>query len=198
MYLLPFFGEKKNHPKFIPQQTDSISRLKTTGVFLQIIHSQDIISLTSENASGVISVTISTSQCKQYSYCIHLPFQKERDNSAKQKTFSLQLQRDRLENIHHPLFFIQGPMTSPPRSVSLSPSLLNRQELCFTVCLISHMCSVTQLWPILCDPMDYSSPGSSVHEIFQARILKWVAISFSRNITYIKGRLKKKRITTTS
>ena len=111
--------------------------------------------------------------------------------------FGVQLQRDRLENIHHPLFFIQGPMTSPPRSVSLSPSLLNRQELCFIVCLISHMCSVTQLWPILCDPMDYSSPASSVPEIFQARILKWVAISFSGNITYIKGRLKKKRITTT-
>ena len=32
----------------------------------------------------------------------------------------------------------------------------------------------------LCDPMDCSLPGSSVHGILQARILKWVAISFSR------------------
>ena len=32
----------------------------------------------------------------------------------------------------------------------------------------------------LCDPMDYSPPGSSVHGIFQARILEWVAISSSR------------------
>ena len=32
----------------------------------------------------------------------------------------------------------------------------------------------------LCNPMDYSLPGSSVHGIFQARILAWVAISFSR------------------
>ena len=31
-----------------------------------------------------------------------------------------------------------------------------------------------------CDPMDYSPPGSSVREIFQARLLEWVAISFSR------------------
>ena len=31
----------------------------------------------------------------------------------------------------------------------------------------------------LCNPMDYSPPGSSVNEIFQARILEWVAISFS-------------------
>ena len=34
--------------------------------------------------------------------------------------------------------------------------------------------------PTLCDPMDYSLPGSSVHGIFQARILEWVTISFSR------------------
>ena len=34
--------------------------------------------------------------------------------------------------------------------------------------------------PTLCDPMDFSSPGSSVHGIFQARILKRVAISSSR------------------
>ena len=32
----------------------------------------------------------------------------------------------------------------------------------------------------LCDPMNYSLPGSSVHGIFQARRLEWVAISFSR------------------
>ena len=37
-----------------------------------------------------------------------------------------------------------------------------------------------QSHPILCDPMDYSLPGSSVHGIFQARILEWVTISFSR------------------
>ena len=31
-----------------------------------------------------------------------------------------------------------------------------------------------------CDPMDCSLPGSFVHEILQAKILEWVAISFSR------------------
>ena len=39
---------------------------------------------------------------------------------------------------------------------------------------------VTQSCPTLCDPMDCSPPGSSVHGILQARILEWVAISFSR------------------
>ena len=34
---------------------------------------------------------------------------------------------------------------------------------------------VTQLCPTLCDPMDYSPPGSSVHGILQARVLEWVA-----------------------
>ena len=43
---------------------------------------------------------------------------------------------------------------------------------------------VTQLWPILCDPMDCSSPGSSVLEILQARMLKWVAIPFSRGSSW--------------
>ena len=39
---------------------------------------------------------------------------------------------------------------------------------------------VTKLDPALCDPMDCSPAGSSVHGIFQARILEWVAIIFSR------------------
>ena len=40
---------------------------------------------------------------------------------------------------------------------------------------------VAQSCPTLCDPMDCSLPGSSVHGIFQARVLEWVAISFSRD-----------------
>ena len=40
---------------------------------------------------------------------------------------------------------------------------------------------VAQSCPTLCDPMDYSPPGSTVHGILQARILEWVAISFSRD-----------------
>ena len=41
---------------------------------------------------------------------------------------------------------------------------------------------VAQLCLTLCDPMDSSQPGSSVHGIFQARILDWVAISFSGDL----------------
>ena len=39
---------------------------------------------------------------------------------------------------------------------------------------------VAQSCPTLCDPVDCSLPGFSVHGILQARILEWVAISFSR------------------
>ena len=39
---------------------------------------------------------------------------------------------------------------------------------------------VAQLCPTLCNPMDCSLPGSSIHRIFQARVLEWGAISFSR------------------
>ena len=39
----------------------------------------------------------------------------------------------------------------------------------------------------LCNPMDHSPPGSSVHGIIQARILEWVAISFSRVSSWLRS-----------
>ena len=44
------------------------------------------------------------------------------------------------------------------------------------------MSEVTQSCPTLCNPMGCSLPGSSVHGIFQAIVLDWIAISFSNNI----------------
>ena len=41
---------------------------------------------------------------------------------------------------------------------------------------------VTQSCPTLSNPMDCSLPGSSVHGIFQARVLEWVAIAFSQRL----------------
>ena len=42
---------------------------------------------------------------------------------------------------------------------------------------------VAQSCPTLSNPMDYSLPGSSIHGIFQARVLEWVAIAFSESRT---------------
>ena len=47
---------------------------------------------------------------------------------------------------------------------------------------------VAQSCPTLCDPMDCSLPGSSVHGILQARILEWGAISFSRGSSQPRDR----------
>ena len=53
--------------------------------------------------------------------------------------------------------------------------MLLEEGVCYEQCV-----SVPQLCLTLCDPKDYSLPGSSVHVIFQARVLEWVAIPFSR------------------
>ena len=44
---------------------------------------------------------------------------------------------------------------------------------------------VAQWCPILSNPMDCSPPGSSVHGIFQARVLEWGAIAFSTGEEYL-------------
>ena len=49
---------------------------------------------------------------------------------------------------------------------------------------------VSQSCLALCDPMDCSPSGSSVHEIFQVRILEWVAISFSRGSSQPRDRTR--------
>ena len=46
---------------------------------------------------------------------------------------------------------------------------------------------ITQSCQTLCDPMDHSLPGSSVHGILQERILEWVANPFSRGIFFTQG-----------
>ena len=45
---------------------------------------------------------------------------------------------------------------------------------------------VAQSYPTLRNPMDCSPPGSSIHGIFQARVLEWGAIAFSASLTYLE------------
>ena len=49
---------------------------------------------------------------------------------------------------------------------------------------------VTQSCLTLSDPMDCSLPGSSVRGIFQARVLEWIAISFSRGLSRPRNRTR--------
>ena len=51
---------------------------------------------------------------------------------------------------------------------------------------VCHMLLVAQPYLTLCKPMDSNLPGSSVHRILQIRILKWIAIPFSRGSSRAK------------
>ena len=57
------------------------------------------------------------------------------------------------------------------------------QPLWKTVCVYMHT-KLLQLCPILCNPIDCSLQGSSVHGILEARILGWVAMPFSRGSSW--------------
>ena len=71
-----------------------------------------------------------------------------------------------------------SPAVWSERVIALSePKLLNcNTGVTVLLFIVKVKVLVTQLCPTLCDPTDYSQPGSSVHWILQARTLEWVAI----------------------
>ena len=102
-------------------------------------------------------------------------------------------------NSNHDYFLVQVWLWEEPWSFSLSPAtelaitschgcLIKSNFHCTSqsdeemICCVTVKVLVAQSCLTLCDPMDCSLPGSSVHGILQARILEWVAIPFSRNL----------------
>ena len=85
-----------------------------------------------------------------------------------------------------------------PYMLAVTPYYLLPQPLATlcTFCLYRFICyrffsyksGVTQSCLTLCDPLDCSLTGSSVHGIFQARVLEWVAISFFRGSFWPRDR----------
>ena len=74
------------------------------------------------------------------------------------------------------LFTDPSPIMSKDYSQSFIRTI--RWRMCFwSMCIHAKL---LQSSLTLCDPMDYSSPGSSVHGILQVRVLEWVARLFSR------------------
>ena len=79
-----------------------------------------------------------------------------------------------------------------PNSTASSTTCLPRLKLCSwflpqTLCVCVCVCVlVAHLHPSLCDSMDCNPPGSSVHGIFQVRILEWVSVSFSRGSSWLR------------
>ena len=80
---------------------------------------------------------------------------------------------------YHQLFLI-WPLHTFSSATFLEATLFS--HTCMRLCVWARMHA--QSCPTLCDPMDCSRPGSSVHGISQARILEWVTISFSRGSSW--------------
>ena len=75
---------------------------------------------------------------------------------------------------------LPGPWDSPGKNTGVGCHFLLQ---CMKVKSESE---VAQACPTLSNPMDYSPPGSSIHGIFQARVLEWGAIAFSHRLGFIK------------
>ena len=66
-----------------------------------------------------------------------------------------------------------------------SADIGGKLSVCVCVCVVCvRTCSVAQSCSTFCNPVDCHPPGSSVHEILQARILEWFAISFTRRSSW--------------
>ena len=74
------------------------------------------------------------------------------------------------------------------RCHSPKSSLLMKENVNVDYIVICHCHLVAKLCLTLCDLMDCSPPGSSVHGISQAKILEWVAISISRGSSWPRDR----------
>ena len=80
-------------------------------------------------------------------------------------------------------FLLQGKTT--PTLDQIIPVL---EVYLQTLVYMKSESEVAQSCPTLCNPMDCSLPLSSIHGIFQARVLEWVAISFSRGPSQLRDR----------
>ena len=76
--------------------------------------------------------------------------------------------------------WIQCSPTNHPPILGIYPKELKKYAHTKTCLQLFGGGLVPQSCLTLCNPVDCSPSGSSVHEIFQARVLKWVTISFSR------------------
>ena len=99
-----------------------------------------------------------TFKSKAYNYyCYFAPTLNTKDQKSRETCPSTQLKNDKVVT--------QTTLLPLHLHASLSPKVK---------VLVAPSC------PTLCDPMDCTPPGSSVHGILQARILEWVTIPFSR------------------
>ena len=68
-------------------------------------------------------------------------------------------------------------------------ALCGKLRNCVSVCVCLCVCLCAQSCSTLCNPLDCNTPDSCVHGIFQARMLKWVAISSSRGFSWPRDQI---------
>ena len=102
--------------------------------------------------------------------------------------YSMSVESPMMTKSEWQLFLLSPSSTLYPFSLFM----LYQQQQCFALtisieCKVNVVvCLVAKSSPTLCDPLDCSLPGSSVHGISQARILEWVGISFSRGSSWLR------------
>ena len=111
-------------------------------------------------------------------------YQNKADNKNLNAKCKLVLYKSRSFLLLLFFFFFKKRSTTFPETQTLFPSMgeIQRQKSWIYLQRFGNSCCgclVTQLCPTLCDSMNCSPAGSFVDRIFQARILAWVAISFS-------------------
>ena len=88
--------------------------------------------------------------------------------------------RRRKKKCFHSRFNFENPLCMPRTVLLRVENSVEMKALVSAIYELYVLCLVIQLCLTLCDPMNCSLPGSSVHGILQTRILEWVVMPFSR------------------
>ena len=122
-------------------------------------------------------------QSKAFNWALH-----SRQNKIKEKlsSFGLKSGKGKIPKA------LRKCSRGNPSFSSEEGKLLNSMDSCFKIDM--KWSEVAQSCLTLCNPMDCSLPGFSVYGIFQARVLEWVAISFSRGSSWPRDRTQVSRI----
>ena len=120
--------------------------------------------------------------------CFHTKFKNICPMSVKnvwvyiQRKQNTNLRRSINTNVHSSIIYNSQVMEAT--LVSINRWMDKEDKVCIYIYVYMHVCAQSHL--ALYDPMDCSPPASSVHEIFEARILEWVSISYSRVSSWLR------------
>ena len=144
-------------------------------------NSQVTIAIPDSEPWGKLRMETGAAHCQALSHCSHPQLCTPREFRLERRSILAPYSQDayQKDDFHEP---------------KLLHLPIHRKELSYLTwdvwfSLTVKRSEVAQLCPTLCDPMDCSLPGSSVHWIFQARILEWVAISFSLTVIFSNSEL---------